>query len=78
MTATWAQVRAGAAMAHLLLDSIDAAAEQLAPVLELATDQRIQTVTGYVKEVDAMLAGPRFAASTAGGALRERIADFVS
>lgn len=78
VTATWAQVRAGAAMAHLLLDSIDAATEQLAPVLELATDQRIQTVTGYVKEVDAMLAGPRFAASTAGVALRERIAGFVS
>ena len=35
VTATWAQVRAGAAMAHLLKNSIDGAAAQLAPVLEL-------------------------------------------
>lgn len=78
VTATWAQVRAGAAMAYLLMDSVDGAAEQLEPVLQLAFDQRIQTVTGYVKEVDAMLTAPRFAASTAGAALRERIAGFTA
>lgn len=46
VTATWAQVRAGAAIAHLLKDSLDGAAGQLGPVLELPPDQRISTVTG--------------------------------
>jgi hypothetical protein len=41
VTATWAQVRAGAAMAHLLKGAPDGAAAELAPVLELPPDQRM-------------------------------------
>jgi hypothetical protein len=76
VTATWAQVRAGAAMAYLLKNSIDGAAAELAPVLELPSELRIQTVTGYLDEIDAMLAAPRFADSSLGAGLRQQISEF--
>ena len=76
--ATWAQVRAGAAMAYLMLDSLDGAAAQIAPVLELAPEMRIDTVTGYLRTLDQMLSQPRFAGSALAAALRQQIGDFVS
>jgi transcriptional regulator with XRE-family HTH domain len=76
VTATWAQVRAGAAMAYLLKNSLDGAATQLVPVLELSPELRIQTVTGYLDEVCAMLAGHRFAGSTLAAGLRQQISEF--
>ena len=76
--ATWAQVRAGAAMAYLLKDSLDGAAAQLRPVLELPPELRIQTVTGYLEQVCAMLAEPRFAGSSLGTGLRDQISAFNS
>ena len=36
-------------MAYLMLDSLDGAAAQIAPVLELAPEMRIGTVTGYLR-----------------------------
>jgi hypothetical protein len=78
VTATWAQVRAGAAMAHLLKDSLDGAASHLAPVLELPPDARIRTVTGYLEEVGAMLRDRRFAGSPLAATLTERIRTFNS
>jgi hypothetical protein len=78
VTATWAQVRAGAAMAHLLKDSLDGAAGQLAPVLELPSDQRISTVTGYLDQVSGMLRTPRFDGSPLGEQLSEQIREFNS
>jgi len=76
--ATWAQVRAGAAMAYLILDSLDGAAAQIAPVLELPAEMRIETVTGYLRALDQMLSQPRFADSGQAAVLRQRISDFTS
>jgi hypothetical protein len=76
VTATWAQVRAGAAMAHLLKDSLDGAAGQLAPVLELPPNQRIRTVTGYLDEISWMLQTGRFAGSPLATWLGEQIREF--
>lgn len=76
VTATWAQVRAGAAMAYLLKNSVDGAAAELAPVLELPSELRIQTVTGYLDEIDVMLSAPRFADSSLGAGLRQQISEF--
>lgn len=78
VTATWAQVRAGAAMAHLLKDSLDGAAEELLPVLRLPGELRIRTVTGYLSEVAAMLAASRFAGSGTGTELRSQITEFCT
>jgi hypothetical protein len=76
VAATWAQVRAGAAIAYLLKNSLDGAAAELAPVLELPPELRIQTVTGYLDEIGAMLAAPRFADSNLGSGLRQQITEF--
>jgi hypothetical protein len=76
--ATWAQVRAGAAMAYLMLDSLDGAAAQIAPVLELPAEMRIETVTGYLRTLDQMLSQPRFADSGQAAVLRQQISDFTS
>ena len=78
VTATWAQVRAGAALAHLLKDSVDGAAGQIRPVLELPPDQRIRTVTGYLDDVSAMLRARRFSGSTLAAQLDEEIRDFTA
>jgi hypothetical protein len=76
VTATWAQVRAGAAMAYLLKNSLDGAAAQLAPMWDLPPESRIQTITGYLDEISAMLAAPRFAGSSLSAGLRLRISEF--
>jgi len=76
VTSTWAQVRAGAAMAYLLKNSLDDAAGQLAPVLDLPPDQRISTVTGYLDEISGMLRAQRFAGSPLAVRLGEQIRDF--
>lgn len=78
VTATWAQVRAGAAVAHLLKDSLDGAVDELAGVLELPPEQRIRTITGYVEEVGGMLAARRFAGSPVAAGLSEQISEFCS
>ena len=78
VTATWAQVRAGAAMAHLLKDSLDGAAGQLGPVLELPPDQRISTVTGYLDEISGMLRTRRFGGSPLAAGLGEQIREFTA
>jgi hypothetical protein len=76
--ATWAQVRAGAAMAYLMQDSLDGAAAQITPVLELPAEMRIETVTGYLRTLDQMLSQPRFAGSGQAAVLRQQISDFTS
>lgn len=78
VAATWAQVRAGAAMAHLLKDSLDGAAGQLRPVLDLSLDQRISTVTGYLYEISAMLRTRRFDGSPLAAQLGEEIREFTA
>jgi len=78
ITATWAQVRAGAAMAYLLKDSLDGAADQLGPVLDLPPDQRISTITGYLHQVSQILQSPHWGQSPLAMQLGSQIKDFTS
>jgi hypothetical protein len=64
-------------MAHLLKNSLDGAAEQLGPVLELPPDQRIRTVTGYLDEISAMIRAC-FADSPIAAQLDEEIREFTA
>ncbi len=73
---SWAQIRIGAAIAHLRHDSLDGTADQVTPVLALAPQFRIATVTGWLRDLDTQLARPRFAASSATTSLRQQIRDF--
>ena len=76
--ANWAQVRVGAAMAHLMKDSLDGATEEVIPVLDLHPNLRIDTVTGYLRNLDQLLDQPRFNGSKAAAELREQIREFNS
>jgi transcriptional regulator with XRE-family HTH domain len=75
---TWAQIRIGAAIACLRQGSLDGAAEHVGPVLELAADMRISTVTGWLADLDRELAAPRFAASPVAVGLRQQIREFTA
>ncbi len=75
---TWAQVRIGAAIAHLLRDSLDGAAEQVTPVLALAPDMRIATVTGWLADLDRQLTLTRFGDSRIAINLRHQIHEFTA
>jgi hypothetical protein len=81
-TARWqerfAEAAGLAAVAHLLKGSLDGAAGQLAPVLELSPPLRIRTITGYLEAVGAMLAARRFAGSPIATGLIEQIGEFCS
>jgi hypothetical protein len=65
-------------MAHLMKDSLDGAAGQLARVLELPRDQRIRRVTGYLDEASAMIRSRRFADSPLAARLAEEIREFTA
>jgi hypothetical protein len=74
--ANWAQVRVGAAMAHLALGSLDAALAEVAPVLTLQPEMRIATVTAYTDALDRQLGGQRYRDSEPAKELRQKIRDF--
>jgi tetratricopeptide (TPR) repeat protein len=76
--ANWAQVRVGAAMAHLMKNALDGATEEVIPVLDLHPNLRIDTVTGYLRDLDRLLDQPRFSGSKAAAELREQIQEFNS
>lgn len=76
--ANWAQVRIGAGMAYLLKDALDGVVEQVIPVLDLHPNLRIDTVTGYLRELDRRLDRPRFARSKIAIKLRQNVQEFNS
>jgi hypothetical protein len=76
--ATWAQIKIGAAIAHLQQDSLDGSAEQATSVLSLPPEFRIATVTGWATDLDRRLQHPRFADSVLALNLREQITEFNS
>jgi hypothetical protein len=75
---TWAQVRIGAAIAHLLKDSLDGAIEQVTPMLAMPPEFRIATVTGWLADLDRRLSGCRYSSSQAGSCLRQQIRGFTA
>ena len=76
---TWAQVRIGAAIARLLHDAPDGAADELAPVFAgMPPEFRIATVTGWLADLDARLADRPYSRSPEVIALREHIRDFTA
>jgi hypothetical protein len=75
---TWAQVRIGAAIAHLLNDSLDGAVEQVTPMLAMPPEFRIATVTGWLADLDRRLSICRYASSPAASCLRQQIRGFTA
>lgn len=74
--ATWAQIRVGAAIAHLVEGSLDGATEEVTPVLTLPPELRVATVTAYISRLDRGLAHTRFHGSRIVRDLRENLQQF--
>jgi hypothetical protein len=74
---TWAHTRIAAGFAHLMLGSVDGAADQIGPVLELPDEYRLVTLTEHMASVDRLLEQPRFRGAREVARLRDRIAEFM-
>jgi transcriptional regulator with XRE-family HTH domain len=78
VSATWAQIQAGAGIAHLMKDSLDQTIHEVTPVLALPPEFRVATVTAYLKDLDRRLGDPRFMRSRDALALSRDIQDFIT
>jgi hypothetical protein len=76
--AAWAQIRIGAAIACMLRDEPDGAAEHVRPVFAMPTGLRIATVTGWLADLDRKLTGTRYASVLAVAGLRQQISEFTT
>jgi len=74
--ATWAQIRVGAGIAHLLNGSPDGAAAEVEPVLALPPGMRVATVTAYTERLRRRLEHPRYNRAAGIGELADRLAQF--
>jgi tetratricopeptide (TPR) repeat protein len=76
---TLSQIRIWAASAHIAADSIDGAIEVLNPVLELPTEQRLDTVARRLREVDRLIGSrPTFRTGPEARTLQAAIRDFCT
>jgi tetratricopeptide (TPR) repeat protein len=73
---TWAQIRVGAGIAHLMKGSLDGAVEQVGPMLALEPEFRMATVTRYLEDLAIRLRQRRFQKSPAAISLLHQIREF--
>jgi hypothetical protein len=78
VAATWAQVRLAASIAHIMKGDLDGVVEELTPVLTLAPEFRMATITGYTAQMDQRLRQRRFHGSAAAMEIKQRIQEFNS
>jgi hypothetical protein len=78
VTATWAQVRLASGIAHIMKSDLDGALEELTPVLDLAPQFRMATITGYTAQMNQRLQQRRFQGNVIAMEIRERIHEFNS
>jgi hypothetical protein len=76
VSANWAQIRVGAAIAHLMNGSLDGAIAEAEPVLALSPSMRVATVTAYAERLRRRLVHPRYKGAAGASELRERLAQF--
>ncbi|GAA2638850.1 helix-turn-helix transcriptional regulator [Actinomadura fulvescens] len=73
---TWAQVRIGAALAHVMMGEPEGAAEELAPVFDLGQEFRVVTIIGRMSEVAQRLGHSRYKGDQSAADLRDKIRAF--
>ena len=76
--ATWAQIRVGAGIAHLLNGSPDGTAAEVEPVLALPHGMRVATVTTYTERLRRRLDHPRYDGAAGIRDLANRLAQFTA
>jgi hypothetical protein len=78
VTATWAQVRLAAGIARIMKGDLDGTLAEFAPVLSLAPEYRMATITGYTSQMDQRLGQRRFQGNAIAMDIRQRIREFNS
>ena len=73
---TWAQVRLGAGIAHIMRNDLDGALTEISPVLSLAPKLRMVTITGYATQIDKRLQQRRFRGSSTATMIRRQVKEF--
>ncbi|MYW05362.1 hypothetical protein [Streptomyces sp. SID3343] len=73
---TWAQIQIGVAIAHVQQGAVDGAVEGVTPMLSLAPELRMATVTRHLANLDRRLQGRRFRRNADAIDLRARIREF--
>ncbi len=53
--ANWAQIRAGAGIAYLMKGALDGVIKEISPILKVAPELRISTITRYLDKFDNLL-----------------------
>jgi hypothetical protein len=76
VSANWAQIRVGAAIAHLMNGSLDGAVAEVVPVLGLPPNMRVATVTAYTDKLSRRLEHPQYREATGVSELKEHLAHF--
>lgn len=75
--ANWAQIRVGAGIAHLDRGDLEPAIDEVTPVLALAPDLRVATVTAYTNNVARRLRRRPFRGNATAGELLENLRVFT-
>jgi hypothetical protein len=76
VSANWAQLRVGAAIAHLMNGSLDGAIAEAEPVLTLPPSMRVATVTAYAERLMRRLEHPQYKGAAGVNELSERLVQF--
>jgi transcriptional regulator with XRE-family HTH domain len=76
VAATWAQVRLAAGIAHIMKNDLDSVTKELTPVLSLAPEYRMATITGYTAQIGQRLRQRRFQGNAIAMSIREQIYEF--
>jgi hypothetical protein len=75
---TWAQVRLGAGIAYIMKNDLEGAMNEIAPVLALAPEFRMATITGYTVQIDKRLQQRRFQGNATAMEIRQQVKNFNS
>jgi hypothetical protein len=76
VTATWAQVRLAAGIAHIMKGDLDGTLTEFTPVLSLPPEYRMATITGYTSQMDQRLRQRRFQDNAMAVEIRQQIHEF--
>jgi hypothetical protein len=76
VTGTWAQVRLGAGIARIIADDLQGALAEITPVMTLAPEYRMATITAYTAQIDKRLQQRRFAHNVTATDIRSRVREF--
>ncbi|WP_165964541.1 helix-turn-helix transcriptional regulator [Actinomadura sp. KC216] len=75
---TWAQIRIGAALAHVMTGDPEGAAAELDEVFDLGSEYRVVTIIGRMSEIGRRLGHRRYKGDSRATELREKIRAFQS